>query len=377
MKKHQYPRLQDIIGLLNQFFPPSLAEDWDNVGLQVGDPESFIRRAVLALDPSEKVMQAAIDANAEAVICHHPLLFKPLKRVATTDAVGRTVRLAIRHDVSVFSLHTNLDRGRQGLNDWLGRQLGLQKCQPLLQGNSGELVKLITFVPRDHVDAVLTVLFKAGAGQIGNYDSCSFRHSGTGTFRPGEGTNPFLGRIGELEQADEIRLETIVPRERLGRVTRRLLEAHPYEEVAYDLVPLENRRPDIGLGRIGLLAEPTTLQEFASQVRAALGADHLRCVGSPAGEIRKVAVCGGSGASLLFEAQRQGANALVTGDIKYHEARQAEELGIALIDAGHFASERLMAGHLAALLTEEGRQRRWETEFLPLQVEQDPFHVVI
>ena len=376
MKKRQYPRLQEIIGLLNQHYPSSLAEEWDNVGLQVGDPDAVIQRAAVCLDPTEANLQAALAADAEVLICHHPLLFKPLRRLSPTDAVGRTVWRAVQRNVAIVSIHTNLDRARNGLNDWLAAALGLEQCKPLQGASPGDLLKLVTYVPFDHVEAVMNAAFKAGAGEIGAYDSCSFRQSGTGTFRPGEGTDPYLGRVGELEQAEEVRLETIVPRERLARVLRRLLATHPYEEVAYDLIPLENSRGDIGLGRLGSLPKATTLDEFAAKVKSDLAAEAVRFVGDGTQPVDKVAVCGGSGAFLLHEAKRQGADVLVTGDVKYHEARQAEEIGIALIDAGHFATERLMARQLADTLAEEARQRKWETGFVPLTIEKEPFQTI-
>jgi hypothetical protein len=244
-----------------------------------------------------------------------------------------------------------------------------------LQPVAGDYLKLIVFVPSGHEQPVAEALFSAGAGQIGTYDQCSFRSRGEGTFRPGQGANPFVGEIGQTEHTDEIRLETIVPRRKLARVLEKMQKVHPYEEVAYDLVSLQNQVPGAGLGRIGRLEQETTLDGFAAMVKDALGCDHLRLTGSGTRTVHKVALCGGSGAGLLQTAHRQGADVLVTGDIKYHDARQAEELGIALIDAGHFATESLMIEQVADALQVAARQRHWEIVFEAYSGEQDPFRL--
>ena len=252
--------------------------------------------------------------------------------------------------------------------------LGLQQAAPL-QPVAGDFLKLVVFVPCGHEDDVSQALFSAGAGQIGAYDQCSFRSPGTGTFRAGAGTDPFIGKPGEQEQVEELRLETILPRTRLNRVLEKLFKAHPYEEVAYDLVPLANQVPAAGLGRIGRLEQGISLAQFAEQTKTALGCGTVRVVGDPEQDIVKVAVCGGSGASLISTAKHQGADLLVTGDVKYHEARQAEDLGIALIDAGHFATERLMVARLIEKLADQVKALGWELQFEGYRGEEDPFRV--
>ncbi len=234
----------------------------------------------------------------------------------------------------------------------------------------------MVFVPCGYEGQVADALFKAGAGQVGDYDRCAFRTAGTGSFRPGAGTDPFLGRQGEVEVVREVRLETIFPRELLNRVIERMTRAHPYEEVAYDLIPLANRRLDVGLGRIGRLPRPLTLGDFAASVKSALQVADLRMVGEAGRQVVKVALCGGSGASLIAEAVRQGADVLVTGDVKYHEARNAESQGVALIDAGHFATERIMVQGLAETLGKEAQRRGLNIEFVEMEGEEDPFTVI-
>ncbi len=375
MPKERTARIQDLVGLVHSLFPPSLAEEWDNCGLQVGDPAAAVARVLVALDPSEAALTQAVELGAGLLLTHHPLLLRPLRSVTPGDEAGRVVLGAARQQVAILSAHTNLDRAAGGLNDWLAARLGLNACQPLAAGDA-DLLKLVVFVPEGHEAAVAEALFTAGAGRIGGYDRCSFRSTGTGTFRPGPGSNPFLGRVGETEQAAELRLETILPRTLVNKTLDKLRRAHPYEEVAFDLIPLANRRPDVGLGRIGRLAEPSSLDAFAAEVKTALGCPFLRLAGSPVERVAKVAVCGGSGASLVSEAARQGADVLVTGDIKYHEARLAEQLGLALVDAGHFATERIVVPELTALVGRIARERGLAIEVMEMGAESEPFRVV-
>lgn len=375
MTKPRTARIQDLLGLLHGAYPAALAEDWDNVGLQVGDPGATVERVLICLDPSEAALQAAAILDAQALLCHHPLLFRPLRTLTPKDEIGRLVWQAVRQEIAVISAHTNLDRGRDGLNDWLAARLGIEQPLPLGAGET-DLLKLVVFVPTGYEERVAQALFTAGAGQVGDYDHCAFRGQGTGSFRPGAGTEPFIGKVGQTERVTEIRLETILPRVLQSRVLERMLKAHPYQEVAYDLIPLANQRREVGLGRIGRLPVATDLGSFASQVRDALGASHVRLVGVADRVVSKVAVCGGSGASMLTEAIRQGADVLVTGDIKYHEAKQAQAQGIGLIDAGHFHSEQLMVAGLAARLERAAKERGLAIEFREMTGEQDPFSVV-
>lgn len=370
----QGQRIQDLLGLIHKLYAPELAEDWDNVGLQVGDPGAPLERVMVALDPGLSAVQAARDAGAQVLVTHHPLLFRPLKRLTPEDAVGQAIWMAVRDGVAIISAHTNLDCAVDGLNSWLAAKLGVKQSTPL-QPITGDYLKLIVFIPAGHEQSVAKSIFSAGAGQIGAYDECSFRSCGQGTFRPGQGTNPFIGEVGQSEQVDEIRFETIVPKRKLARVLEKMQKAHPYEEVAYDLVPLQNQVPGAGLGRIGRLEQATTLDVFAARVKTTLECDHLRLIGVGSRPVHKVALCGGSGAGLLQTAHRQGADVMVTGDVKYHDARQAEELGIALIDAGHFATEKLMIEQVADSLREAARQRRWEVVFETYAGEQDPFRL--
>ncbi len=373
MAKPNTARVNDLLGILNALCPPGLAEDWDNVGLQVGDPNAEVGRVLVCLDAEEAALREAESVGAQAIISHHPLLYRPLKRLTPTDETGRVLFRAIRNNIAVLSAHTNLDRVADGLNDWLASRLGLADTRPLEPPQSGSFYKLVVFVPAGHEAEVLEAVFAAGAGQVGNYDRCSFRTAGTGSFRGEEGTSPYIGEVGQQEETEEFRLETIVPAARLNKVVARMLKAHPYEEVAYDLLPLANSRSDVGLGRIGVLTKPLSLQLFAEQVRLRLATPALRLVGDLQQTIRKVAVCGGSGASLLSDALRQGADCLVTGDVKYHDAQRARAEGLALIDAGHFATEHLMVAELSSRLRQVVGKRQLPIEILEMTAEQDPF----
>lgn len=368
-------RIQDVVGLVNALYPPVLAEEWDNVGLQVGDPEAAVTHVAVSLDPSPVAVDAALRLGAQVLICHHPLIFRPLKQVTSRDETGRLITKVLREGLAVVAAHTNLDRAGNGLNDWLALQLGLEATAPLeLPG--GLLFKLVVFVPLEHADAVAEALFAAGAGRVGAYDRVSFRSPGTGGFRPSAAAQPFIGQSGQDETVEEFRLEVLVPKESLGRVLARLVKAHPYEEVAYDVVPLENSRHDIGLGRIGRWPQPLPLADAVQKVKAALGADTVRIAGHCKGDVKKIAVCGGSGASLLHAAARQGADLLVTGDVGYHDARKAEELGIGLVDAGHFATEHIVVEHLGQALKKAAVARGFDLEISAVSGEQDPFRTV-
>ena len=343
------PKLADIVGIITKFAPMVLAETWDNPGLQVGDPTADVTRIMVALDPAPQVIDSALAASCQLLVTHHPLIFKPLKSISTATPQGSLLHKAISGGLSVFSLHTNYDSAAGGLNDLLAAKVGLAECVPLKVTSIGELVKLVLFVPDGYLDRLRSAMSPFSAN-MGNYRDCSFAADGIGTFTPLEGAAPFTGTIGNLTAVHEQRLEVLIPRERLSRAVKALLAAHPYEEPAFDLYPLLNEGEKQGLGRIGRLPEPMLLGDYVTQLKEKLATATLRYVGDPALTVSKVAVCSGSGASLLRDAVRAGADLLVTGDVKYHDARDAEDLGIALIDAGHFPTEIIMAQEITERL---------------------------
>ncbi|WP_459814639.1 Nif3-like dinuclear metal center hexameric protein [Geotalea toluenoxydans] len=366
------PRVSDIVGIINKIAPFSYAEDWDNVGLQTGDPASTVEKIMVALDPSRGAVDAAVAAHSQLLLTHHPLFFAPIKKIALNDPTGSIVSLSLKNNLSIISLHTNYDIAQGGLNDLLATRLEMTCCEPLKVAGTEELVKLSVFVPRDHETQVLDSLFKFGVS-LGNYRDCTFRTYGVGTFTPLEGAQPFLGRIGTREQAEETRIEVLVSKENIPAAVSAMVSAHPYEEPAYDLYPLLNRGKTRGLGRIGVLEETVSLGDFAAIVKHKLAAAGIRYVGDSGRQVKKVAVCGGSGAFLFKAALRQGADVLVTGDIKYHEAREAEALGLGLIDAGHFATEVLMVDGITERINDALRIKGYGSEVVAYKGETDPF----
>jgi len=327
---------------------------------------------MVALDASPASVDAAISQRCNLLLTHHPLIFKPLKKLSSADPDGSLLFRAIRNDLAIVALHTNYDIAGGGVNDLLAERLGLPSAEPLQITGSEELVKLCVFVPLGHEEQVMEALFRF-SGFIGNYADCSFRVAGTGTFRPLDGATPFIGEKGKRASVEENRVEILLRTADLEAAVAALKKVHPYEEPAFDLYPLVNRGASRGLGRVGELAAETTLGEFAQEIKQRLGASGLRYVGDPARKIRRVALCGGSGASLLRDAYFRGADVLVTGDIKYHEARDAEGLGMALVDAGHFATERLMVQGLADRMTREMERLRYAVDTIPFAGEEDPF----
>jgi dinuclear metal center YbgI/SA1388 family protein len=368
-------KLSDIVGIINKIAPPHLAEDWDNVGLQVGDPPAIIDRIMVALDPVPATVDAAISHSCQLLLTHHPLLFKPLKRISTADATGALVHQAIRNNLAIISLHTNYDTATNGVNDLLAAALGLDGCRPLKISHRDELLKLVVFVPLTHQQPLLEALLKFSS-LPGNYTECSFSTTGTGTFRPQSGANPFIGSAGVRESVAEARMELILKKTALQPALKALRAAHPYEEPAFDLIPLLNEGAASGLGRICDLPAPVSLGAFAGTVKERLGLKALRLVGSSEKRISRIALCGGSGSSLLREAARQGADLLITGDIKYHEAQEAATLGVALLDAGHFATEQLMIEGLSRQLESECAARKLAVAVIRCRAERDPFEFV-
>lgn len=342
------------------------------MGLQLGDPAWPADRIMTALDPGPDAVDAALNLDCNLLVTHHPLIFTPLKKITPSDSTGRVITRAVKHDLAIIACHTNYDIAEGGINDLLAAKLGLTSCQPLKVSGSEELVKLVVFVPRGHEGKVLDSLLRF-SGFIGNYSDCSFSSDGTGTFKPLAGAHPFLGRIGKRERADEVRIEVLLRRLELSHAVAAMTKAHPYEEPAFDLYPLLNQGKSRGLGRVGKLAEETTLAEYAALIKECLALQGLRYVGNSERVVRKVAVCGGSGISLLREASFQGADVLVTADVKYHEAREAESLGVSLIDAGHFGTERVMVEAMAEFLGRETAKKKLAADVLPFLNEREPF----
>lgn len=330
---------RDIIAAVERLAPPSLAEGWDNCGLQVGDPSAEARRVLVALTPLPEVFDEAGEKGADFLLFHHPLIFTPLRSVKTGSYPGNLVARAVAMNLTVYAAHTSYDAAPDGVSAALTEAIGLREAREIVSPR-GALRKLVVFVPVEDAEAVAEALSGAGAGVIGDYTRVSFRAPGTGTFLPGEGSDPYLGEQGRLERVDEIRLETIVPAHLAQDAISAATRAHPYEEVALDVYPVDGYPEDCGYGRVGDLSEPLTTEGLCRQVSDSLGfGARLVADPSPGSKIERVAVLGGSGGSFISEAAASGAGAYVSGDLDYHDALLAGSLGLAAIDAGHAATE--------------------------------------
>ncbi len=342
-------KVQAILEALEDLAPAALAYEGDPVGLSVGDPEWDVARVLVTLSVTPDAVKVALRKKADAIVSHHPLIWRPL-RALRTDAPHTALCLELAQArIACIAAHTNLDVAPGGVNDTLADRLGLVRRKPLFPVPHAGLVKLVTFVPATHLAAVRDAVCQAGAGAIGNYTHCSFSAPGMGTFLPAESANPFSGTKGQVNEEPEHRFEVLVPKARTSAVLRALFAAHPYEEVAYDLIPLANPDAAIGLGVRGELANPVALRKFADHVRGALRLNHLRVIGKLARKVRTVAVLGGSGGSHIADIP-QDIDVFVTGDVDYHDAWSAEEAGLAVIDAGHAGTERCVVPVLAQYL---------------------------
>ena len=359
-------RVDDWLRLLDDLYPPSWAEEWDSSGFQVGDRQAEAARTLVALDPTEAVIREAAERGCGLLVTHHPLLLRPRARLDVADPVARAVATAFAAGVAVTACHTNADVAAPGVSDALAEVLGVVVEGVLEETAAGDRVKLVTFVPPEATDKVLDALAGAGAGVIGEYTRCSFRVRGAGTFVPTAAASPTVGERGALNEVEEDRLEVVLPAARLGPIARALVEAHPYEEVAYDVYPLATRA-GLGLGRIGTLAEPTDAAGLAERCRERLGAA-ARLAGDPGRRVERVAVCGGSAASLIPAALAAGVDAYVTGDVKHHDALDATVAGLAVIDAGHHATEWPFVPAVAERLNGSGLG-----EALVSEISTDPF----
>ncbi|TJY43409.1 Nif3-like dinuclear metal center hexameric protein [Cohnella pontilimi] len=369
-----FARGETVVQLMERLAPKHYAEPEDKIGLQVGSLRKEIRKALIALDVTPEVVQEAAAAGAELIIAHHAVIYRPLAHLQTDTPAGALAADLLRKDIAVYVAHTNLDTAEGGMNDWMAEALGLEGRGVLREVHTDKLYKLVVFVPKEHAEAVRSAMFAAGAGWIGNYSHCSFNLEGTGTFMPREGTDPYIGKQGKLENALEVRIETIVPQSAHKAVVSAMLKAHPYEEVAYDLYAMDLKGRSFGLGRVGVLPEAESLDVFAERVKAAFDVPFVRVVGEGGKPIRKVAVLGGSGSRFIRNAMFAGADVLVTGDIDYHTAHDALVAGLSLVDPGHNA-EKIMKTKVAEWLQLRLREQGYATEVLASQINTEPFRL--
>ncbi len=352
--------MRDVTGLMDRWYPPSLASDWDAVGLVCGDPEAEVRRVLLAVDPAPAVVEEALGWEADLVVVHHPLLLEGVHSVAATTPKGRVVHDLVRGGCGLFAAHTNADAPAGGVNESLAHALGLADPAVIVPDPSDPLDKLVTFVPQESAEEVRAAITAAGAGRIGDYDSCTFTAEGEGRFRPLDGAHPTIGRVGEVEVVAESRVEAVFPRGRRAAVVSALRAVHPYEEPAFDVLELADLptmgRAARGSGRIGRLSAPMTLRDFADHVAKVLPrtAHGVRVGGDPDRVVETVAVTSGAGDFLLDTVLGTDADVYVTSDLRHHRAAEfLEHRGPALVDVAHWAAEWTWLPVLERLLMEE------------------------
>ncbi|MBN3035252.1 MAG: Nif3-like dinuclear metal center hexameric protein [Bacteroidales bacterium] len=343
--------LGQILDALEAAAPLLLQEEYDNSGIILGDPGQEIRRALVSVDVTPEVISEAVGRDCDLVIAHHPLIFKGIKRIGHSGITDQCIRMAITHNIAVCAMHTNLDHAGSGVNHWLGVKMGLTRMK-VLRPREGMLRKLVTFCPSDHAERLREALFASGAGHIGRYDSCSFNTSGFGTFKGSMESHPYVGERGKLHIEEETRIETIYPAHLEPIILQTLMQTHPYEEVAYDIYPLQNRFHGAGSGITGLLEKEMEETHFLDHVRSVTGAGMLRHSKLTGRPVRRVAVCGGSGVFLTGDALRAGAEAFVTADIRYHDFFEANGR-ILLVDAGHYETEQFSTVAIAGILNEK------------------------
>lgn len=344
-------KIKEITSYLESLAPLSTQESYDNSGLIVGSPEGTVTKVLISLDCTEAIIEEAVKLGAELVIAHHPIIFKGLKSLTGRNYVERTVLSAIKNDVAIYAIHTNLDNYLHGVNAEICERIGLNDVK-VLAPVQGILTKMIVYVPVDYVDQIRSVAFAAGAGNIGNYSECSFAVQGKGTFKPGDKSLPFAGEIGERSEEEEVRLEFLVEQHLVSEVLNAVRDIHPYEEMAYEIYSMQNINQDLGAGMIGELDVSEEKMSFLHRIKEIFQAGSVRYTDSTNKQIKKVAVCGGAGSFLLKNAIAAGADVFITGDFKYHEFFDAEER-IVIADIGHYESEQFTSNRLRALIQEK------------------------
>ena len=343
--------IADIINFLETKAPLALQESYDNAGLVCGNRMLACSGAIAALDLTEQVLEEAIDKKFNLVIVHHPPIFKPLKSLESRDAITRLLLKAIKHDIAVYAIHTNLDNVVWGVNGEIARRVGLQKACVLAPMQHTHQ-KLAVFVPVDHAEKLSNALFEAGAGSIGHYSECSFTSEGNGSFKPMKGSQPFIGAEGMREKVVEAKIEVIFPVHLQPKILAVMHENHPYEVVAYDILPLENKFSSFGGGIVGELKEPMQVDEFLSLLKLRFQTGTIRHNTVPGKSIQKVAFCGGSGKQLINNALASKVDAFVTSDLTYHDFFLPEGKML-LADIGHFESEQFTSDLLVEILNEK------------------------
>jgi dinuclear metal center YbgI/SA1388 family protein len=334
------PNIAEIIEQLEIWAPPDLAEEGDPIGLQVGDRSRDVKKICVTVDTSPRIIEYALEMEADLIVAHHPLIYKPLKVLTPEEIAADRVIKLVKAGAALYVMHTNYDTAPAGINDILAELLGVVGCKPLTNRRQDSFYKIVTFIPGEAVESVRNAMAESGAGRIGQYTHCSFRVSGMGSFVPLPMADPYVGDVGKLAEVEEYRLEMICAESWLDSVVEAMIEKHPYDEAAYDLYQLANDPIIYGYGRVGTLEHEMSLKDFAEKVRTDLDVKCLKVEGDFKKPVRKVAVLGGGGSSHFKDALSAGADVFVTGDTRHHDVLDANAYGLAMIDAGHFETER-------------------------------------
>lgn len=363
----------EVIQLMGKIAPANLAEDWDNVGLQVGNTKQEVRNVLIALDFNKDVLNEALERDCQLIITHHPFIFDGIKSINTQNQSGSLIFELIKNDIVLFSAHTNLDIAENGLNDYLINKLDVNNISILKSTKSKNYHKLVTFVPKSDFKELRDALYAKGAGKYNNYSHSGFYQQGTGNFKPLSDSSPYLGEKGSLNEVEEYRFEALVADEKIDQVVKELLKVHPYEEPAWDLYKMENLKTEKGIGRIADLKSEIELQPFLNQIKEIYNLDVIKVVKAK-NKVNKIALCSGSGSDFIKDAYYQGADLYLTGDVKYHEAQLAEELGINLVDFGHYGSEKFVRELLVERLNNEASSKlKRELNFLKSEIKTRPW----
>ncbi|RAK10359.1 dinuclear metal center YbgI/SA1388 family protein [Halanaerobium saccharolyticum] len=367
-------KVAEVIQLMGKLAPARLAEDWDNVGMQVGDGTQEVKNVLLALDFNQKVLTEAVEKNCQLIITHHPFIFNGIKAIDAQNQSGKLIFELIKNNISLFSAHTNLDIAAAGLNDYLIKKLDVENISILKTTNSQNYYKLVTFIPEDKFEEVRDALYAQGAGKYKNYSHTGFYQQGKGSFKPLTEAEPYLGDKGEINEIEEYRFETIIDPENLNQVINKLLKVHPYEEPAWDLYKMENLESKKGIGRIADLKSEIKLDELLKKIKEVYKLEQIKVVRANK-KIKRVALCSGSGADFIKDAHYQGADLYLTGDVKFHEAQTAEELGLSLVDFGHYGSEKFVKELLSDRLNKIASSKlKKELNFIQSVVNTDPWN---
>lgn len=369
-------KVKDIVQRFEQFAPPAWAEKGDPIGLQLGSLEQEVHKVMVTLDVRPEVVAEAIAEDVDFIFAHHPAMFKPITKFDLSVPQNQMYAELIKHDITVYGAHTNLDNANGGMNDWLAELLQIEHTNPLMPLRYPDYYKLAVYVPVKAEDHVRQALNAAGAGCIGEYTGCAYTAPGTGYFVPGKDAQPTIGNINEATAVSEVKIEVVVAARDKNKVLQAMYASHPYEEPVFDLYRLENFGTPYGMGRIGTLAEATTVTEYAKFCKNVLGVDHVRLVTSDPGRlVRTVAVLGGSGSRFYPQALRQGADVYVTADVTYHTGHDIIASGLSVIDPGHHF-EAICKSHLQSMFEQWSDENDWQIQVVSSKINTDPFSFI-